>query len=796
MKNRFILLLTIGMSCPLSINASESNASESIEDTTALDEINVVGASEFSSDPLSGTAKPNDIVVSKQKLKRGASTLGNALSNELSVHSNQFGGGASAPVIRGQEGVRLKILQNGSDVVDMSQLSPDHAVGVDSLLAERVEILRGASTLLYANASPAGVINVIDNRIPTAVPEKGYQADLSLRQNTNNGERLATTGITLGLNENLAFRFEGLSRYSGNYHVPEFNLGSKLNFVPDSYNKTKSGTYGLSYIGERGYLGFAYNERKEIYGLPGHNHALDTCGAHIWGREPDNDYYLELYPHLMGDKDLVNTHFHCGSNHALGGVHNHDNPYGHNHDHTLGGPVVDSYAKRYDLRAEIKEPLRGFDKLRLSYSSTNYRHDERDGHIPVNIFHNKGTNVRLELLHQPIRGLSGVWGVQYQTSTSSANIPRIPPCSNSFTPDGDKKRCPEKITDNDRQHWALIENNNDQYSLFALEQLRLDSWLFEAAVRTEKQKIAINHDTNRLRALKKEAECSALFGTCLPYSLNEPDLSLYHKWATSYSLSASWNFLPDYALSLIFSHNERHPTPMELYYHGKHLATVSFEHGNRYLNKEVSDNVEAGLSYFGDKLSYHVSVYLNNFKNRIFNQTLSKEGNLSLNRYSQSQAKYYGIEGRLDYNVTPEFSLGLFGDYIRGKLSRLPPTYEVDPIWGENIAVPQKDQNAPRVPPARLGFRTNAELTRHLSGTLEYVYVFKQHKVAPLEQVTSAHGLLNLGMTYAGQLENIGYEIFIQGNNLLNQKVYSHTSFLPFVPQMGRNVTLGININF
>lgn len=768
------------------------------DDNTLLDEINVVETgTSFSSDPLSGVPKPNDIVVTKQKLKRAASTLGNALSDELSVHSNQFGGGASAPVIRGQEGVRLKILQNGSDVIDMSQLSPDHAIGVDTLMAERVEILRGASTLLYATASPAGVINVIDNRIPTQIPERGYQADFNLRYNTNSNEKLATSGITLGLGEHIALRFEGLTRDSNNYHVPEFNLGKKIDFVPDTFNKTNSGTYALSFIGERGYLGVAYNERREVYGLPGHNHSLDTCGAHIWGRNPESDYFLEIYPHLMRNSDLVNTHFHCGSNHALGGAHSHDNPYGHKHDHTLGGPVVDSLSQRYDIRTELQQPFRGFDKLRLSYSATDYKHDERDGSIPVNLFKNKGYNVRLELLHQEIAGLTGVWGVQYQTATSSANIPRLPPCSNSFEAGGNQ-RCPEKISPNDRKQWALIENSNKQLSFFAIEQLRKGNWLFDLGVRTERQQIPIKYDAANLRQIKKELECSNWFGvvSCSPGSLNDPDLSTYHKWATSYSSSATWNFHPDYSLSFAFSHNERHPTPMELYYHGKHLATVSFEYGNRDLNKEVSNNFEAGLSYVGDKLSYHVGVYYNRFKNRIFNQTLAKEGNLALNRYSQSKAVYYGAEGRIDYQFLPELSVGLFGDYVRGKLFGLPPTYEVDHLFNTETLIPQADQNAPRVPPMRLGLRMNADLSEHLSSSLEYTYVYQQKKVAPLENKTAGYRLLNVGLNYSDRIAQMDYALFVQANNLLNQKVYSHTSFLPFVPQMGRNITLGVNFSF
>ena len=104
--------------------------------------------------PLGSGRKASDVVIDGEKFHARSATLGNALAGESGVHSNPFGGGVSAPVIRGQEGVRVKMLQNGSDVVDMSAISPDHVVAADTLLAKQVELMRGTPTLLYASASP------------------------------------------------------------------------------------------------------------------------------------------------------------------------------------------------------------------------------------------------------------------------------------------------------------------------------------------------------------------------------------------------------------------------------------------------------------------------------------------------------------------------------------------------------------------------------------------------------------------------------------------------------------------
>lgn len=149
--------------------------------------------------PLGSGRKASDVVIDGEKFHARSATLGNALASERGVHSNPFGGGASAPVIRGQEGVRVKMLQNGSDVVDMSAISPDHAVAADTLLAKQVELVRGTPTLLYASASPAGVVNVADGRIPEKQPENGIEGEMLVRTDSASKERAATAGVTLGM---------------------------------------------------------------------------------------------------------------------------------------------------------------------------------------------------------------------------------------------------------------------------------------------------------------------------------------------------------------------------------------------------------------------------------------------------------------------------------------------------------------------------------------------------------------------------------------------------------------------
>lgn len=426
MKKKYITLLISALVC-----------GQAYAETETLEEISVTAEKKsYAGSATTDYLKVSDNVIDGRKLKSRSATLGNALAGELSVHSNPFGGGASAPIIRGQEGFRVKILQNGSDVVDMSSISPDHAVSADSLLAKQIELVRGSSTLLYSTASPAGVVNVVDKRIPTEVPQKGYEGDINFRFDTASKERSTIAGLTFGLGQHVAMHVEGLARRSDNYKVPGINLGHTINYVPDTHNKSQVGTIGFSLIGDAGYIGASYNQRNDVYGLPGHNHKFDNCSGHItdpgggttlgYRIIPRN--YLLAYPHLMDDTDVIDSpHFHCTGDHSHDAALSHDNPFGYEHNHNHKGPWIELHSKRWDLRGQWNQPVTGIDKLRISGAYVDYHHDEKDESekfgstqnavvgMPIDgkaaaYFKNKGVNLRFELDHAPLGGLTGTWG--------------------------------------------------------------------------------------------------------------------------------------------------------------------------------------------------------------------------------------------------------------------------------------------------------------------------------------------------------------------------------------------------
>ena len=678
-----ILTLSILAVASVSVFAAEH------EQATTLDTIRI------KAHPLEQTSKDfavADTVVDQKRLAQGAVTIGEALSGETGISSNQFGAGSSRPVIRGQDGPRIKILQNSSENIDVSTLSPDHAVTVDPALAKQVEVIRGPSTLLFGAGTVGGLVNVTDSKLPTAMPEKGYEGNVGLRYNTGSDEKLATAGVTLGLGDQVALRVEGLKREANDYIAPDYvHEGEKERRVDNTFAKGQTVNVGLSWIYDRGFTGISYSNRQDQYGLPGHSHEYESC-------------------HLHG------LSLHCGEH-----DHDEDEHDDHDHDHAHeAGPWIDLKSERYDVRTELDDPFAGFKKLRAQASYTDYQHDEIEEDTISTRFKNKGYDGRLELVHNPLGAWEGVIGTQY----------------------GQQKL---ELTGEEA---FLAPNTTKKWSVFALEHAQLNDVHVELAARVDQQKIDIDDSS------KKDFDGSAF----------------------SVSGAANWEFAPNYKLSLVTSHQERLPLAQELYADGGHFATNTYELGNDQLSKEKSNNVELGFHYDDNTFDYHVHVYHNWFDDYIYAQTLDRYKDFRLVQYAQDKAKFYGAEAEAGYQISPIYKLSVFGDYVRGKID---------------------NDNAPRVPAGRLGTKLNADFDDHWSGSAEYYHVFQQDKIAAYETDSQSYNMLNLGVAYSGNYSNVSdYRVFLNANNLLDDQVYQHASFLSTIPQVGRNFSVGVNFSF
>ncbi len=335
------------------------------------------------------TATPVITLTDDELVHRRQATLGETLAGQPGINFDNFGGGAGRPIIRGQTAPRVQTLTDSANIQDAAAISPDHAVTTEPLLLRGIEVLRGPAALLYGGGAIGGAINLLDEKVPTRLPDGGITAAAEGRLGTADGERSAVGGVTVGLGQ-FALRAEGVYRDTDDYRVPE-RFGEKR--VHGSYNDTSTVSLGASWIGEGGYLGFAYTRQRSEYGLPGHSHAYESC-----------------HPH--------GSSLHCGGHGHDEDDHDHDHDYGeHGHEEV---PFVKLRSERFDIRSEFNEPLPGIEKMRFRMSFTDYEHDELEEDEVATTFKNKAHDIRLELTHKPLAGLRGVVGVQHSESDFSA----------------------------------------------------------------------------------------------------------------------------------------------------------------------------------------------------------------------------------------------------------------------------------------------------------------------------------------------------------------------------------------
>jgi iron complex outermembrane receptor protein len=667
---RMSVMLASGMGCAAALAQTAPQHVERLEAVTVTGDAGGQGAQ------LTGA--PTEVLSGDELILKRQGTLGDTLNGMLGVHADTFGAGASRPVVRGQTSPRVMSLSDGSEVMDASAISPDHAVDIEPMLTQSLEVLRGPATLLYGGGAIGGVVNAIDNRIPTRAPDGGFEASLDARGGTGNALREGAFSMTAG-QDNFAIHIEGLKRRAGDYRVPGWSSAHLAGTRED----TARGSVGASWLGSWGYFGVAYTRTDRKYGLPGHEHGYEQCQA--LGNVLD-------CPDLSGE------------------------------DHEAEAPPwIKARSDRVDVRGELRQPFAGVQSVRLRGGWTDYRHDEIEEGAVGSTFKNRGYDLRIEADHNGIAGSHGIAGVQMARSDlGSAGEEAFLPMTRS-----------------------------DTAGVFLLEHFHLnDRWRFELGAR---------YDWKKLRP-----------------EGGQPHASFD---AASVSGAAIWTLAPQYALSLSLSHSHRLPNAQELYANGVHLASNTLERGNPNLGKETSSNIDLTLRKHAGSLQFSLGVFHNQVKNYIYAQTTDQVEGFRLIDYRQQDARFNGVEGRVDYAFSPSLSAGVFGDAVRGKLT-----------GGAG--------NLPRIPSARAGVRGQYKWGRW-AGQAELYRVLRQERVASFEQKTPGYTMMNMSLSYSGSLGAADYMVYLRVSNLFNQLALNHASYLAHVaPLPGRAVTLGLRLDY
>ena len=203
-----------------------------------------------------------DVLNRGQILDQAGATLGETLATRPGIATSGFTGGASRPVIRGQDAFRTGVVEDGLPTQDVSRESPDHAVPVNPIAIERIEVVRGPATLRYGGGASAGVVNAITNRVPDELSETAASGEVYGAVDSVANRRDIDANLDGGIGS-VAWHLDGLLRDTGDYEIP--TGGTQKGTFADAF----SGSAGASYFfGDKGRLGASYTRFESEYGIP------------------------------------------------------------------------------------------------------------------------------------------------------------------------------------------------------------------------------------------------------------------------------------------------------------------------------------------------------------------------------------------------------------------------------------------------------------------------------------------------------------------------------------------------
>ena len=222
------------------------------------------------------------VLTDKELQRAKGTTIAETLMDTPGVSQTHFGPSANRPIIRGMDKFRVRVLQNGTDSFDVSAQSEDHAVPIDPLMVDRIEILRGSSALLHGGSAIGGVVNVIDRSIPTSPYDSPGASLRSSYTSVNDGWNYGA--MAFGGSDKLSFQINGFKRDYNDYDAPTFytedhhdgSVEGPFNKVKNSHGVSSSVGLGGSYLLDSGFAGFSFSSYENDYGVPGEHAVNET----------------------------------------------------------------------------------------------------------------------------------------------------------------------------------------------------------------------------------------------------------------------------------------------------------------------------------------------------------------------------------------------------------------------------------------------------------------------------------------------------------------------------------------
>jgi iron complex outermembrane receptor protein len=701
-------------------------------------------------------------VIDGDEIEDNATTsLGEAIDSYLGVSIADYGAAVGQPIIRGMSGPRVKILKNGMVNRDVSGLGADHLNDIDLNDLQQVEIVKGPSSLLYANGTSGGIINVVDNCIaPEDFTTQEFIAGLET-QSVNDGDSqyFNFKDNLNGFNVNVGYKKSEF----GNFDIPddavmhdedheghdEHEGEEELSYLENSDLEIESTKFGISRAGEWGYVGISVDNHESMYGIPYHGEHSDEEGHD----DHDDDHGDE-----HGDDDHDDDH---GDEHA---DDDHDE---HEGERIFSTTDQESFTIKglYNLNSNL------INSVTYNYRDTEYSlteahaeeegHDEHEGeeheeHAPT-VFSNDAT--------------------EYGAIFDLSNDNFIQKISLNFV-DEDSSIVGEEA--------FMNPANNEEFTIGYFVSADLDMFYLDAGFRLDQ--------IDRTGSVTDEDH-----GDIDNYSIDDT--------TNSFALSLGRDLSDTLDVNFGLASVERLPSVIELFMNGPHLATGRLETGNPNLQSETSNNIDITFNYESGDFFAYASFYVNDVDNYI---TLQDELD-GHDDHDDDHGDEHGDDdhdddhgdehGDDDHDDHGEFENLIHADYVqedaefRGYEFEFGRTFTLGSgdlrlsFGRDDVNAEFSDgHNVPRINPARniysLSYVENDWVFK-----IDLKDVEKQNDIAEGETVTDSYQMLNTRLTKTFNISGAGeLKVSIFGSNLLDEAARNHSSFVKKqVPLAGRN---------
>jgi iron complex outermembrane receptor protein len=375
-KNNPVVIKSLVVSAVcLAVNLSVNvNAYAALKGADALEEV-VVRAHLLSDQGLSQAIS---ILSGDELADQLQGSLGETIGSVPGVRNASFGGAVGRPVIHGLGGARVKTTEDRIDSLDVSVTSADHAVTVEPFIANKITILKGASTLLYGSGAIGGVVDTETGRIPTVLPEASLSGRAEVRLSDNADAETMAIRLDGKTGQSVAWHLDAFSREADDYEIPvpgDSDEQGGASELEGSRYDVSGGAIGASFIGEAGFIGMSISTLDSNYGLVG--------------------------PHAEHDDH---------DDHDEEGEEGEEQP-----------GVIELEQTRVDLEAELLAPFSGIEKVNFRLGLNDYQHSEIEGNGEVGtVFDNQAWEARLEVSHLPLASFNGAFGLQLSGREFSA----------------------------------------------------------------------------------------------------------------------------------------------------------------------------------------------------------------------------------------------------------------------------------------------------------------------------------------------------------------------------------------